>query len=170
MKTEKSFTKKDADEDILGFVNLVKNFTYTELHNILRKSDGSIVYSANNKEYFVGRYIVTRTVDTWTVTTQLGDPQHEFYSKSAAIFYCVALMKVQINLAQKLEKHDYAVLVNKNQMDFYRQKLNSVLKAGDQFKSELCAAKHSFSKHKYTHAKKELEKTLSMAKYLKLGT
>lgn len=170
MKTEKSFTKKEVDKNILGFVNLVKNFTYTELYEILRKSDGSLVYTADGKNYFVGRYIISQNSTGWQVTTHLGDVENEFQSKTAAIFYSMSLMKTKLKLADQLVKQDYAVLVNKNQMDLYKQKLNSVLKTGDQFKSELYAAKHTFSQHKYIIAKEELEKTLNLAKYLKLGT
>jgi len=170
MKTEKLSTRKSVDDNILGFVNLVKNFTYNELYQILRTSDGSLVYTSDGKEYFVGRYVIARTQDTWTVLTHLGDVQHEFQSKSAAIFYSMALMKSRVNLADQLAKTDYAVLINKAQLEMHNQMLKTALKKKDAFKSELLAAKRSDSKYKYTMAKEELEKTLNMAKYLKLGT
>ena len=170
MKTEKLSTRKNVDENILGFVNLVKNFTYKELYSILRTSDGSLVYTSDDKEYFVGRYVISRINSVWRVQTHLGDIQHEFLSKTAAIFYAMALMKTRLNLATQLAKADYSVLVNKAQLELHSQMLKSALKKNDSFKSELLAAKHSDSKYKYTMAKEELEKTLNMAKYLKLGT
>lgn len=170
MKTEKLSTRNDVDEYIQEFVNLIRNFTYNELYDILRKSDGSIVYTPNGEEYFVGRYVIRNIKPLWRVENQLGDIQFDFCNKSAAIFYAMALMKTKINLARQLETADYAFRRSKSQWDLYKQKIKIVLKQGDESKVELMLAKHSDCKYKYIIAKEELEKTLNMAKYLKLGT
>jgi hypothetical protein len=168
MKTEKSNTKRKLDELTLGFIGLVRDFTYKELYDILRNSKEPLIYELNKNEIAVGRYIIQRQQNFWAVMTHLADVDHVFQSKIVAIVYCIVLLKNNLNLARKIVDLDNRVLLNRSEMNLYKTKLSEM--TPDEFKQELYAAKYTNSKIKYTIAKEELEKTLNLAKYLKLGT
>lgn len=170
MKAEKSYTKRRVDEAIVGIINQVKEFTYSELYEIITKSKDPLVYAISDTEYVLSRYVVVKIGDVWRVVTHLGDVDHDFYSKNSAILYALMLMKNKINLSEKISRADTDVLYSKSEMDLYRAKLNTASKGNDAFKYELYAAKFSNSRFKYIKAREDLEKTLRMAKYLKLGT
>jgi hypothetical protein len=146
MKTEKFYTKRKVDENLLGFINHIREFTYTELYEILRNSKDPLIYAVNKNEYALGRYFVIRENDFWKVVTHLGDVDHVFSGRNPAIIYAKA------------------------EVDLYIAKLRIATKVYDDFKAELYAAKLSNCRFKHRIAKEELEKTLNMAKYLKLGT
>jgi len=170
MKTEKFYTKRKLDNGLIGVIKHIRDFTYTELYDILSKSKDPLVYSISQNEYVLGRYCVVNNNNSWTVMTFLGDVEYSFYNKDAALLYALMLMMNRIKLATKIAANDTLVSYSKVEMDLYREKIASAGKQGDMFKQELYAAKHDNSKFKYILAKKDLEKTLRLAKYLKLGT
>ena len=170
MKTAKSSTKRKVDEIADGFIEIVRNFTYTELYELLIKSKEPLVYEVSKTEYALGRYIINKEHELWDVCNHIGDVQNSFQSRTSAIIYAYLLMKNKLVLAKKLVDEDSKVLRSRWEMDFYKSKLNKTNNGVDDFKRELYAAKYSDGKIKYTIAKEELEKTLKMAKYLKLGT
>ena len=169
MKTAKSSTKRKVDEIADGFIQIVRNFAYPELYKLLNDSKQPLIYEVSKTEYALGRYVIIKVEHLWQVVNHLGDIQGVFQSKLTAIVYAFLLMRNNLPLARKLVNEDDRVLKAKWQMDFYRTKLSSKLQS-DEFKRELYAAKYTDGKIKYTIAKEELEKTLKMAKYLKLGT
>jgi hypothetical protein len=170
MKLEKSYTKRKVDEAIVGIINQIKEFTYSQLYEIITKSKDPLVYAVSDTEYVLSRYIVVKTNDVWRVMTHLGDIDHDFHNKNSAIIYAIMLMQNKINLSEKIAKADTEVLYSKNEMDLYRAKLTAASKGQDAFKQELYAAKFSNSRVRYINAREDLEKTLRTAKYLKLGT
>lgn len=169
MKKAKYFTKRKVDEAANGFIEIVKEFAYPELYKLLTNSKEPLIYQVSKTEYVLGRYIITKERHFWRVHTYLGDIQGEFHSKVSAIVYTFLLMRNNLTLSQKIVEEDNRVLKNKWEMDFYQSKLRES-GSESEFKRELYAAKYSNGKVKYTIAKEELEKTLKMAKYLKLGT
>jgi hypothetical protein len=170
MKTEKFYTKRKVDENLLGFINHIREFTYTELYEILRNSKDPLIYAVNKNEYALGRYFVIRENDFWKVVTHLGDVDHVFSGRNPAIIYALLLMQNNLKLANKIAKTDETMLCAKAEVDLYIAKLRIATKVYDDFKAELYAAKLSNCRFKHRIAKEELEKTLNMAKYLKLGT
>jgi hypothetical protein len=170
MKTEKFYTKRKIDNGISAVIKNIRDFTYTELYDILSKSKDPLVYRISENEYVLGRYSVVNNANSWTVMTFLGDVEYSFYNKDAALLYTLMLMMDKFTLAAKIAANDTSVSYSKVEMDLYKEKIVSAIKTGDMFKQELYAVKHDNSKFKYVLAKKDLEKTLRLAKYLKLGT
>lgn len=170
MKTEKFYTKRKVDDGILGFINHVRDFTYTELYDILKNSKDPLIYAVNENEYALGRYIVIRQNSLWNVMTHLGDVDHVFQGKAPALIYAIMLMQNNLNLARKIANADHAIITSKTELEMYKEKLRLASKSEDLFKQELYAAKLSVGRFKYALAKEDLEKTLRTAKYMKLGT
>ena len=170
MKTEQYYTKRKLDENILGFINHIRDFAYNELYDILKKSKNPLIYAVNDNEYALGRYLVIKEQGLWKVMTHLGDVENIFQGKTAALIYAVMLMQNNLNLARKIATADDAMLTSKAELEMYKEKLKLSVKSNDLFKQELYAAKLSVSSFKYTAAKEDLEKTLRTAKYMKLGT
>lgn len=170
MKTAKSSTKRKVDEIADGFIEIVRNFTYAELYELLKKSKEPLVYEVSKTEYALGRYIISKEDHLWNTYNHMGDLQASLQSRTSAIVYAYLLMKNNLVLAKKLVEEDTRVLRGRWEMDFYKAKLTNRCEGNDNFKRELYAAKYSDGKIKYTIAKEELEKTLKTAKYLKLGT
>lgn len=170
MSKAKSSTKRKVDEHIQEFIDVLREFTYQELYEILTKSKDPLIYAVNENEYALGRYIVVKENEAWTVYTYLGDVEHRFQDKVSALLYSLLLMKNHLNLARRLVNADTHVFADRNELTLYTVKLHNANREKNSFKEELYAAKLSNARHKYAASKEELEETLKTAKYLKLGT
>lgn len=169
MKMEKYTTRKKIDTEISEFIDYVKQFTSVELYELMRKSTGELIYSPDDQTYVLGRYSTRITPDgLWKVVTVFGETEHVFCNKQASLLYALALIRSQFRLASRLKESDQKYLFAKTEFLHYKQRLSSQNKK-DEFKSGLYAAKLTTAKSKLIHARSELEKSLEMAKYLKLG-
>lgn len=167
---EKLSTRKKIDTEIDEFLEHVKQFAATELYELLRKSQGELIYSPDSKTYVLGRYGIKSTADDlWQVVTAFGEVEHAFCNKQASLLYAIALMKNRFLLAEKLRKTDHQYLLAKSEYLHYKQRLARIA-VGDSFKLGLYAAKLTTAKCRLATARVDLEKSLEMAKYLKLGT
>lgn len=170
MKMEKYSTKRKVDSEIDDFLDHVKEFATSELYDLLRRSQGDVIYSPDSRTYILGRYGIQSVEDgLWQVMTAFGEVEHVFCNKQASLLYAMAIMRNRYVLAERLRKTDHAYLLAKSEYLHYRQRLSRA-QLNDDFKIGLYAAKITTAKSRLTNARIDLEKSLEMAKYLKLGT
>ena len=103
----------------------------------------------------------------WRVTD--GDQQlFDFFNRKDAIYYCIALHKQKIQLAKDIQHCDS--LLNRLEFDasLYRQRYKKAQAKGDDWGEEYYSARYTETMDRIEQAKKELRKSLNLAKYIKL--
>jgi hypothetical protein len=103
----------------------------------------------------------------WRVTD--GDQQlFDFFNRKDAIYYCIALHKQKIQLAKDIQHCDS--LLNRLEFDasLYRQRYKKAQAKGDAWGEEYYSARYTETMDRIEQAKKELRKSLNLAKYIKL--
>lgn len=93
---------------------------------------------------------------------------HTFYSRAAAIFYCVLTALYQFRLADRILRADQETARRYEDTEFYREKLNSKTAKLDDFKKQLYNTRYYESKLSLANARRELEESLESAKYIKI--
>lgn len=162
MKKAKSTTKNVSIEIDL---EKIRRFTEKEFAR-LNESELPLCYQLG-KDILVGYNKVVYVDDRcWTVY-EGKQKTFDFFNRKDAIFYCIALHKNNHDLANIIKKNDQ--LLNNLEFDaiIYRQRYKKALESNDSWKIDYYTSRYTETMDKISQVKKELKKTLEMAKYIK---
>jgi hypothetical protein len=165
MKMAKSTTKNAPVE---FDVEKIQRFTQQELARLTNTpSELPFCYQLGT-DVLVGRYKVQKIDDRcWRVML---DHQQlfDFFNRKDAIYYCIALHKQQTQLARDIQQCDS--LLNKLEFDaaLYRLRYKKAQAKSDDWAEEYYSARYTETMDRIEQAKKELKKSLNLAKYIKL--
>jgi hypothetical protein len=92
----------------------------------------------------------------------------DFFNRKDAIFYCIALHKKQLVLAKEIRENDS--LLNKLEFEsvLYRLRYKKAQEKGDEWGAEYYSNRYTETQHRLAQVKKELTKSLNLAKYIKV--
>lgn len=163
LKMAKSTTKNKSIEFDL---EKIRRFTETELAK-LADAELPFCYQVGN-DILVGKSKVVKIDDRcWRVFE--GDQQiFDFFSRKDAIFYCIAVHQKQDKLANDIKNSDSLL----NRLEFeailYRHRYKKANEKGDDWGAEYYSNRYMETQHRLDQVKKELQKTLNLAKYIKV--
>jgi len=165
MKMAKSTTK---NAPVKFDVEKIQRFTQQELARLTNTpSELPFCYQLGT-DVLVGRYKVQKIDDRcWRV--MLNHQQlFDFFNRKDAIYYCIALHKQQTQLAQDIQQCDS--LLNRLEFDaaLYRLRYKKAQAKADDWAEEYYSARYTETMDRIEQAKKELKKSLNLAKYIKL--
>jgi hypothetical protein len=149
-------------------VEKIQRFTQQELARLTNTpSELPFCYQLGT-DVLVGRYKVQKIDDRcWRVML---DHQQlfDFFNRKDAIYYCIALHKQQTQLARDIQQCDS--LLNKLEFDaaLYRLRYKKAQAKSDDWAEEYYSARYTETMDRIEQAKKELKKSLNLAKYIKL--
>jgi hypothetical protein len=149
-------------------VEKIQRFTQQELARLTNTpSELPFCYQLGT-DVLVGRYRVQKIDDRcWRV--MLNHQQlFDFFNRKDAIYYCIALHKQQTQLARDIQQCDS--LLNKLEFDaaLYRLRYKKAQAKSDDWAEEYYSARYTETMDRIEQAKKELKKSLNLAKYIKL--
>jgi hypothetical protein len=159
----KSTTKKELTE---FDIEKIKRFTHDQLEEY-KKSDIPFCYQVGN-DVLVGRCRVVKIdKSTWRVFDN-GVQVFDFFKRKDAIFYCIALHQNNHILAQEIKNMDEKL----NRLEFeaimLRKHYKSAKERNDAWKVDMYSAKYIDVMHRLDQVKKDLEKSIDLAKYIKI--
>lgn len=159
----KSTTKNEPAEFDL---EKIKRFTEQELAK-LADAEMPFCYQMGT-DVLVGRSKVVKLNDKcWSVYT---NQQHifDFFNRKDAIFYCIAVHQKQYKLAQSIKTADDTLNKLEFEASLYRHRYKKANEKQDAWGAEYYSTKYQETIHKLGHIKKELQKSLNLAKYIKV--
>jgi hypothetical protein len=159
----KSTTKNESTEFDL---EKIRRFTETELAK-LSESDIPFCYQMGS-DILVGHSKVVKVDERiWRVFDR-GEQVFDFFTRKDAIFYCIAVHQKQHVLAREIRTNDS--LLNKLEFEatLYRHRYKNANKKQDEWGSEYYSNKYQETMHRIEQVKKELQKSLNLAKYIKV--
>lgn len=162
-KMAKSITKKELIE---FEIDKIKRFTDNELKE-LSKSPLPFCYQLSDNTLIVGSYKVVKVDDKcWSVYNS-SLVEFEFFSRKDAIFYCIAMHNKKYKLASDIRLADSQVAVLEFDATLYRYRYRVAVEKNNSWDIVLYSNKYTEIMAKLEQAKKRLQKSLSMAKYIK---
>lgn len=149
-------------------VEKIRRFTQDELTRLANSpSELPFCYQIGT-DVLVGNYRVSKIDDhCWRVSDQ--DQQlFDFFSRKDAIYYCIALHKQQTQLAKDIRDSDS--LLNKLEFEaaLYRLRYKKAQAVDDTWGEDYYSIRYTETQHKIEQVKKELTKSLNLAKYIKV--
>lgn len=159
----KSTIKNESPEFDL---DKIRRFTEQELTR-LEHSELPWCYQIG-KDILVGSNRVEKINDRCWRVWENHQPGFDFLSRRDAIYYCIALHKKNNKLAEEIKNND--VLLNNLEFEasLYRRRYKKANQQKDSWASEYYSNKYIETMHKINRTKRELRKSLNLAKYIKL--
>ena len=161
----KSTTKKESTS---FDVEKIRRFTQDELARIAdAPSELPFCYQIGT-DVLVGRYRVVKISDKCWQVQEHTQILFDFFNRKDAIFYCIALHKEKLQLAQDIRDSDS--LLNRLEFDaaLYRLRYKKAQETGDTWGEEFYSTRYQETQHRIETAKKEIKKNLDLAKYIKV--
>jgi len=149
-------------------VEKIRRFTQDELARIAdAPSELPFCYQIGT-DVLVGRYRVVKVNDKCWQVQEHDQPLFDFFNRKDAIFYCIALHKEKLQLAQDIRDCDS--LLNRLEFDasLYRLRYKKAQATGDSWGEEFYSTRYQETQHRIETAKKEIRKNLDLAKYIKV--
>ena len=149
-------------------VEKIRRFTQDELARIADvPSELPFCYQIGT-DVLVGRYRVVKINDRSGQVQEHDQILFDFFNRKDAIFYCIALHKEKLQLAQDIRDCDS--LLNRLEFDaaLYRLRYKKAQATGDSWGEEFYSTRYQETQHRIETAKKEIRKNLDLAKYIKV--
>jgi hypothetical protein len=144
----------------------IRRFTETELAK-LADNELPLCYQMGT-DVLVGKSKVVKVDEyTWRVYSQ-GQQIFDFFNRKDAIFYCIAVHQKQHKLAQDIQTQDTALNKLEFEASLYRHRYKRANETNDEWGAEYFSNRYTETMHKLAQVKKELQKTLNLAKYIKV--
>jgi hypothetical protein len=159
----KSTTKNTPTEFDL---EKIRRFTETELAK-LANNELPLCYQMGT-DVLVGKSKVVKIDEyTWRVFYQ-GQQIFDFFNRKDAIFYCIAVHQKQHKLARDIQTQDTALNKLEFEASLYRHRYKRANESNDHWGAEYFSNRYTETMHKLAQVKKDLQKTLNLAKYIKV--
>jgi hypothetical protein len=159
----KSTTKNTPTEFDL---EKIRRFTETELAK-LANNELPLCYQMGTDVLVGASKVVKIDEYTWRVFYQ-GRQIFDFFNRKDAIFYCIAVHQKQHKLAKDIQTQDTALNKLEFEASLYRHRYKRANETNDEWGAEYFSNRYTETMHKLAQVKKELQKTLNLAKYIKV--
>ena len=149
-------------------VEKIRRFTQDELARIAdAPSELPFCYQIGT-DVLVGRYRVVKINDRCWQVQEHAQILFDFFNRKDAIFYCIALHKEKLQLAQDIRDCDS--LLNRLEFDasLYRLRYKKAQSIGDGWGEDFYSTRYTETMSRIEQVKKEIKKNLNLAKYIKL--
>lgn len=168
MNKVESAIKEELGRTLVNLaVRDIKRWAKKEVNYLRYALNIPVLIPVNNQLYIVNEYTIQIENDTNHIVRKEGQFIHNFLNKKAAILYVVLEKTKNYTSSNELLQRDKIAAKMHSEIQFYTKKLTNNL-TKDTFKKELWISRYLESKVQYNQAKRELEKTISNAKYMKI--
>lgn len=168
MNKVESAIKEELGKTLIDLViKDIKRWAKKEINYLRYALNVPVVIPVNNQLYIVNDYTIQIEDDTNHIVKKDGKLIHNFLNKKAAILYVVLEKTRNFTSSTELLERDKIAAKMHSEMAFYTKKISNNTKT-DNFKRELWISRYLESRVQYKQAKRELEKTISNAKYMKI--
>jgi chaperonin cofactor prefoldin len=164
MTPAKSTTKNELVEFDL---EKIRRFTEQELER-LANNPLPFCYQIGADVLMVGKYKVIKINDKCWQVTQQNQQIFDFFSRKDAIFYCIAMHKKNLDLANSIKNNDSTLGKLESDAIMYRYRYKKAHASNNDWEIELYSNRYEDTMAKIEQVKKELQKSINSAKYIKV--
>ena len=159
MTLAKSTTKNASTE---FDVEKIRRFTQTELSNLTQTNNELPFCYQIGSDVLVARYRVVKINDKCWRVMDHSQQLFDFFNRKDAIYYCIALHKQQIQLANTIRDNDS--LLNRLEFDaaLYRVRYKKSQQIDDTWGEEYYSTRYQETMQRIEATKKEIKKNLNL--------
>ena len=149
-------------------VEKIRRFTETEITKLSKSNTELPFCYQTSTALIVGVYKIEKITNKCWRITKNHQQIFDFFTRKDAIFYCIAMHKQNITLANDIKINDDLL----GRLDFdailFRHRYKRAKQAENQWEMELYSNKYVTTMSRIEHVKKELKKSINLAKYIKV--
>ena len=150
-------------------IEKIRRFAKTELEKLRNASELPFCYQLDSGTVIVGAYKVVKINEgCWRVEDNQNQ-LFDFFTRKDAIFYCIALHKKDYQLASEIYKNDQQLSRLEFEARVFRYRYKKAIDDDDMWKMDLYSNKYTEVITKIEQVKKELKKSINLAKYIKVS-
>lgn len=146
----------------------IKTWAKKELTVLRYNLKYPIILTCKKNKLLIGNYTIEFCNNHANIVSKENNFIHSFYSKKAAVLFCLYEKLRQINKGSEILSIDKKVSQFYTDYLFYESKLDDKKYKLDMFKKQLYYSRYYESKVKFQTHLRELEKTIIDAKYMKI--
>jgi hypothetical protein len=163
------FTKQQVNQAAEITTQYLKAWTDRELRYLAINKNIPVCLPIGDHGFLIGRYKLEKLHDNcWRVSDINNCVINDFTSKISAASYAFAEHLNHLNLARSLLKADSVVSKLEIDQYYYQNTIKISLKKQDYFRADLAKLRYLDCNLQLQSARRELEKTINTAKYLKV--
>lgn len=163
------FSRGQIEQAAEATTAYLKDWTTKELRNIRLTENVPVCIPIGKHGFLVGKYHVENiNGECWRVLDHNQEEVHNFCRKLSAIYYCVANELRMYGLARQLQMSDSLVSKLELDQDYYQHTIKVSLKKQDYFRADVAKLRQINTQYALRPALEELQKTINIAKYLKV--
>ena len=132
------------------------------------KANTFLCLKVSDKKYQVGKYTVVNDNSEWMVSKQTNDDVIAFNERVNAVAYCALMHTGRQRNAQEVHTLDHRISQLSDDEYRFKVQLNNAIDKKDEWKIDLYNARYSDTKAHLRSVRDRIQKTLHMAKYIKL--
>ena len=163
------FSYNQVEQAAKATTEYLKSWTDRELQHLVQEQKIPVCLPIGDRGFLIGRYKMMQiNKECWRVIDNNGENLNDFSRKLSAVFYCLTSQLNKLNLAREILVADTTVSKLEIDQDYYRYTMRVSLKNHDYFRADLAQMRYIQAQHQLRFANQELEKTINIAKYLKV--
>lgn len=166
---EESYSKEELGRLVVEkAMQDIESWAHKELTYITYKSTKPICISVGKNTWLVGHYKIVKNKRKQFAVYSTGNLVNKFANKQAAFLYAIMSKLKNYELSHRILNSDVTYSRLQEEQDMLIGKKEKYIKTANYFKLSLIDAKLSDISLKLHSAKKDLEKNLVRAKYVKV--
>lgn len=164
-----SFTKKELGEKLINIaLSKLDQWTLRELKNYSTKNNQVLLIPIGKKTWLVGNLKIRHKKNGTYLVVKDDRIVHEFRNKQSAFFYAILEKKQKYQISLTILHNDQLLGRLLEEKAFVIERVKLYKKRDNLFKAQLFTAKLGELENKLIFVKKQLEKNLTLAKYVKV--
>lgn len=159
-----------VEENINHTVDYVKKWKRHELIKMAFNTykQTPVCVQVSRDAYLIGRFGIRRTNNVWQATYIPEEKDYNFSKRTTAVLFALCNQTGRFKLANEILLYDSQVLMIKEQLEMYNHKLLLAKEKKDSWRLDYFSILSSRAFYRLQDAKNQLEKTTSLAKYIKI--
>jgi hypothetical protein len=161
----------EVKEKINGAVDYVQKWHQDELFNLILHPDPNklpICVPMGKNSYLIGKYLVKEYKNSWIVFNWNTRKKLLFSQRLVAVIYALCIQTKHIQLSEDIQKIDRDFLRILQRLEQLSYSLNCARRKKNWWKVDHLTNQVVETDYKLKHIKKQLEKTIVLAKYFKI--
>lgn len=163
-----TITKNQFDQLVNITAEYITKWTQIELKRISQDSKLPVCWPIPGGGYHIGHDRILPDSGAWRRHDSHREISQLFAEKQSAIFYSLLMQIGYPKIADKIAKYDNEVLKLESNIVYYNRGLENAIKNKDSAKIHIQGSRLDDARLRLRIAKEHLQKTLKMAKYLKV--
>lgn len=151
-------------------VQYVRQWQRDELARLLlkTKTQTPVCVKIDSNTYIVGRYAIKKQNNIWYSMDSRDETEYQFNSKLSAVLHALCDIKGRNELAKEILEYDNRVLKLSNDLEIYKHRRRTSYLKKNYWRSDYFKIREDSAKYQLVEAKKQLQKSIELAKYYKI--